>query len=135
MTNPATCPAIGALVVAGHVVGQLRCTEVVGHDELKVRNPGFPDESYEATPHRAVLEWTDPEDTVDVDLFDPKEVFDLNIELVMPPALVSNINPHAFEQCATDLSDPDADGSCPCLLWLDSKGEHEGPHRCVHTLR
>lgn len=133
MTNPATCPAIGALVVAGHVVGQLRCELDAGHDVGQLLEPlGI---LSTPTDHRAVLRWTDPEDAVDVDLFDPKEVFDLNVELVMPPALVSDINPHAFEQCATDLSDPDADGSCPCLLWLDSKGEHEGPHRCVHTLR
>jgi hypothetical protein len=89
------CGAIGALIVGGRVVGQLRCDRELGHDEdalvgLGERIPGGyrppRDEwigtrrAYPATPHGATLEWT-PEADPDLDLFDPDESFDVDVEL------------------------------------------------------
>lgn len=75
------CGAIGALMVGGKVVGQLRCDREAGHDIE--RGPEWLDDlarfavrSIPATPHRHVLEWT-PEHEVDLDLFDPDERFDV----------------------------------------------------------
>lgn len=89
------CGAIGALMVGGRVVGQLRCDREAGHDEdalvgLGERIPGGyrpPRDEwigtrrvYPATPHGATLTWT-PEADPDLDLFDPDESFDVDVEL------------------------------------------------------
>lgn len=60
------CGAIGALMVGGRVVGQLRCERILGHAE-------FPND-----PHGVTLEWS-PEKEVDLDLFDPDERFDVDV--------------------------------------------------------
>lgn len=68
------CGAIGALMVGGRVVGQIRCELEAGHDtEAAI----FGDEW---TPHEARLTWT-PEAAPDLDLFDPDEVFDVDVEV------------------------------------------------------
>lgn len=92
------CGAVGALIVGGRVVGQLRCGLEAGHDVESWRDPLFGHvnaeqyaainregnaralEHVEPTPHRAVLEWT-PEAEPDLDLFDPDERFDVDVEL------------------------------------------------------
>lgn len=89
------CGAVGALMVGGKVVGQLRCERELGHDEdalvgLGEHIPGGyrpPRDEwigtarvYPATPHAVTLEWT-PEREPDLDLFDPDERFDVNVEL------------------------------------------------------
>jgi hypothetical protein len=77
------CGAVGALMVGGRVVGQLRCEREAGHEgstevplawrlDRPVVMPG--------TPHRAVLEWA-PEADPDLDLFDPDERFDVDVTL------------------------------------------------------
>lgn len=89
------CGAVGALVVGGRVVGQLRCDREAGHDEDQLAGlgehiPGGYREPrhewigtrrvYPATPHEARLTWT-PEAEPDLDLFDPGEAFDVDVEL------------------------------------------------------
>lgn len=89
------CGAVGALMVGGRVVGQLRCDREAGHDEeqlvgLGEHIPGGYREPrhewigtkrvYPPTPHRVTLEWT-PERDPDLDLFDPGERFDVDVEL------------------------------------------------------
>ena len=86
---PPECGAIGALVVGGRVVGQLRCTREIGHDEDQLVGLGEHREPrhewigtrrvYPATPHEARLTWT-PEAEPDLDLFDPDESFDVDVE-------------------------------------------------------
>lgn len=66
------CGAIGALIVGGRVVGQIRCEREIGHDELAI--------VHETTPHGVTLEWT-PEHEPDLDLFDPAERFDVEVEI------------------------------------------------------
>lgn len=73
------CGAVGALVVGGRVVGQLRCTLPAGHDEARLGGI-FGREQIPATPHEARLTWT-PEAEPDLDLFDPDERFDVDVEL------------------------------------------------------
>lgn len=67
------CGAVGALMVAGRVVGQIRCELNIGHNSDYLT----PDEWM---PHTITLEWT-PEDSPDLDLFDPAEHFDLDVPL------------------------------------------------------
>lgn len=88
------CNAIGALMVGGRVVGQIRCGLDAGHDApIYIWHPSVPvklrhiGEGYPAplshfvTPHRAVLEWT-PESDPDLDLFDPAERFDADVPII-----------------------------------------------------
>lgn len=85
------CGAIGALMVGGRVVGQLRCELDAGHeisvgrldnvDSLKLaRERIAAGQPFAATPHRVTLTWT-PERDPDLDLFDPDESFDVDVEL------------------------------------------------------
>jgi hypothetical protein len=89
------CDAVGALMVGGRVVGQLRCEKAAGHDERvlvglgQVIPGGYrqPEDEwqgtaryYSATPHAMTLEWT-PEAEPDLDLFDPAESFDVEVPL------------------------------------------------------
>jgi len=83
------CGAVGALMVGGRVVGQLRCGLEAGHAEgifpRATSEPGAIPRVYQfaATPHRVVLEWT-PETDPDLDLFDPAESFDVDVPLGTP---------------------------------------------------
>lgn len=61
------CGAIGALMVGGKVVGQLRCEKPAGH---LVGEPSG---------HGVMLEWSDPGVPPDLDLFDPDERFDVDV--------------------------------------------------------
>lgn len=63
------CGAIGALVVGGRVVGQLRCELEASHVDADID-----------LPHTALLEWTDEREP-DLDLFDPAERFDVAVEI------------------------------------------------------
>lgn len=90
------CGAVGALMVGGRVVGQIRCSRELGHDAgVKVRlGTTIPPELrgvepigyehganlYPGTPHGVTLEWT-PEADPDLDLFDPGEHFDVDVPL------------------------------------------------------
>lgn len=80
------CGAIGALTVGGRVVGQLRCEREIGHDELAI--------VHEATPHGVTLEWA-PEAEPDLDLFDPDERFDVEVEIPV-------VGPCAVEGCVLE---------------------------------
>lgn len=81
------CGAIGALIVGGRVVGELRCELSAGHrrecqacrwhDDFGSRAPLEHDHP-EA--HRMTLEWA-PEAEPDLDLFDPDEHFDVTVEI------------------------------------------------------
>ncbi len=89
------CGAIGALMVGGKVVGQLRCEREAGHaDGVRVRiGTVIPPELhgvrpidydagsnvYPGTPHGVVLEWTPEDGPPDLDLFDPDERFDVDV--------------------------------------------------------
>lgn len=73
------CGAIGALMVGGRVVGQLRCELDAGHGET-IATLARPFSRFEPSPHRVTLEWT-PEADPDLDLFDPDESFDVDVEL------------------------------------------------------
>lgn len=64
------CGAVGALMVGGRVVGQLRCEKDLGHSAQ-----GFP------THHSVALSWA-PEAEADLDLFDPDEHFDVDVPIV-----------------------------------------------------
>ena len=85
-----SCGAVGALMVGGRVVGQVRCDLEARHDERvlvglgEVIPGGYrrPEDEwhgtrryYPATPHAMTLTWT-PEAEPDLDLFDPDEIFD-----------------------------------------------------------
>lgn len=98
------CGSIGALMVGGRVVGQLKCELDAGHDgdqwldpwnasrplspaEYAWHNRNHPGEALERlepTPHRVVLEWADTE-PVDLDLFDPAEHFDVDVPIPEAP--------------------------------------------------
>lgn len=73
---PPRCGAVGALVVGGRVVGQLRCELDAGHDDPDLL--AFDIYGIGSEKHRAVLEWA-PEGEPDLDLFDPAERFDVEI--------------------------------------------------------
>lgn len=68
-----TCGAVGALMVGGRVVGQLRCDREAGHDTT-----AHAEKCEACRKHRAVLEWA-PEADPDLDLFDPDEKFDAEV--------------------------------------------------------
>ena len=76
------CGAIGALIVGGRVVGELRCELEAGHDEpfLVPVGIGLPLATEPGTPHAVTLEWT-REAEPDLDLFDPAERFDVEVEI------------------------------------------------------
>lgn len=63
------CGAIGALIVGGRVVGELRCEKPAGH---LVGEP---------SDHGVMLEWGDLGEPPDLDLFDPDESFDVNVSI------------------------------------------------------
>lgn len=71
------CGAIGALMVGGRVVGQLRCEYEAGHAD-----PERDVDEWGSVPwaHGVTLEWA-PEHEVDLDLFDPDERFDVVVDL------------------------------------------------------
>lgn len=74
------CGAVGALMVGGRVVGQVRCELAAGHDSPTVLPlPWRPTPAImPGTPHRMTLTWT-PEAEPDLDLFDPDEKFDAEV--------------------------------------------------------
>lgn len=76
------CGAIGALIVGGRVVGELRCELEAGHDEPRSVPllPGPLVATEPGTLHRMTLEWM-PEAEPDLDLFDPAERFDVTVEI------------------------------------------------------
>lgn len=86
-----TCNAIGALMVGGRVVGQIRCEREAGHAEgifpRVMSEPGAIPTVYqfEPTPHAMTLTWT-PEAEPDLDLFDPGEVMDVDVPFGNPDA-------------------------------------------------
>lgn len=88
------CGAIGALIVGGRVVGQVKCDLEAGHEletpvwhasvSVEMRHLGA---SYPApvrfipgTPHAMTMTWN-PEESVDMDLFDPAEHFDVDVPI------------------------------------------------------
>lgn len=83
-----TCGAVGALMVGGRVVGQIKCELEAGHDVARPEwppldlYPGFPIRgripAEPATPHAMTLTWT-PEREPDLDLFDPAETMDVEV--------------------------------------------------------
>lgn len=84
------CNAPGALMVGGRVVGQLRCELDAGHafeGEMNGRK-------VRATPHAVTLTWT-PEAEPDLDLFDPDERFDVEVEIPV-------VGPCAVEGCVLE---------------------------------
>lgn len=84
------CGAIGALTVGGRVVGQLRCELSAGHDRAGWENMRWVD----GTPHAVRLEWA-PEAEPDLDLFDPDERFDVEVEIPV-------VGPCAVEGCVLE---------------------------------
>lgn len=93
------CGAIGALIVGGRVVGQVKCDLPVGHDEHAIvrigheipgdfRTPGdwatSIDRHYPPSPHAMTMTWN-PEEDVDMDLFDLDEHFDVEIPVEPEP--------------------------------------------------
>lgn len=89
------CGAVGALLVGGRVVGQVKCDREAGHDvgpfPKLIQRMEWPSAAngwrsvpgrfmLEQTPHRMILEWQ-PEAEVDLDLFDPDEHFDVEIPI------------------------------------------------------
>lgn len=72
------CGAVGALIVGGRVVGQLRCGLDAGHDDPDLL--AFDIYGIGSPVHRAVLEWA-PEAEPDLDLFDPDERCDVDVDL------------------------------------------------------
>lgn len=74
------CGAVGALIVGGKVVGQLRCELEAGHDETRVPYPAWPTYVTGPSDHSMTLTWA-PEADPDLDLFDPDERFDVPVDL------------------------------------------------------
>jgi len=79
------CGVVGALVVGGRVVGQIRCEMSEGHRRECERcrwDDGFgvgePIGHDHPEAHRVALTWT-PEAEPDLDLFDPSEPFDVDV--------------------------------------------------------
>lgn len=73
-----TCGAVGALMVAGRVVGQIKCELDAGHDTVYPLCSVEHCQVHEVTPHAMTLTWT-PEAEPDLDLFDPAESFDVDV--------------------------------------------------------
>lgn len=73
------CGAIGALIVGGRVVGQLRCDKDASHTEHAKNFEAIVGYKSGHGMHRMVLEW-EPEEAPDLDLFDPDESFDVVVE-------------------------------------------------------
>ena len=65
------CGATGAIVIGDHHVGQVTCELEGGHDELAI--------VHVTTPHRVTLEWFDTAELPDLALFDPDEIFDVEV--------------------------------------------------------
>lgn len=93
-----TCGAIGVMLIAGREVAAMTCGLERGHEVdqlvgLGEHIPGGYREPrhewigtarvYPATPHRALLEWTDVmmDARPDADLLDPDETFDVDVDL------------------------------------------------------
>lgn len=84
------CGAIGALMVGGRVVGELRCEKDAGHADgvfPRIVDRGYLDGGiapvvyqFAPTPHSMTLTWA-PEGEPDLDLFDPDESFDVVVDL------------------------------------------------------
>lgn len=74
------CGAIGALIVGGRVVGQVRCELDAGHIEAGESFDKIVGYVSGKTAHRVTLAWT-PEAEPDLDLFDPAERFDVEVEI------------------------------------------------------
>ena len=80
------CGAVGALMVGGKVVGQLRCEADHERECPACRwGAGFGaapvDEHVGHETHRVTLEWPDEGAPPDLDLFDPDERFDVDVTL------------------------------------------------------
>lgn len=69
------CGATGAVVIGDHHVGQVTCDREIGHDvEFRIV-----DGWTKPTPHRVTLEWFDVTELPDLALFDPDEIFDVEV--------------------------------------------------------
>lgn len=74
------CGAVGALMVGGRVVGQIKCELNAGHNETNPHCSVASCGVHEVTPHSMTLTWT-PEAEPDLDLFDPAEKMDVEVPL------------------------------------------------------
>lgn len=72
------CGAVGALMVGGKVVGQLRCDLDAGHDDPDLL--AFDIYGIGSETHKVTLEWLPEDGPPDLDLFDPDERFDVVVE-------------------------------------------------------
>jgi hypothetical protein len=88
------CGAIGALIVGGRVVGELRCELEAGHVEAGESFDSIVGYASGKTAHRMTLEWM-PEAEPDLDLFDPAERFDVTVE-------IPDAGPCAVEGCVLE---------------------------------
>lgn len=88
------CGAIGALIVGGRVVGQLRCELEAGHVEAAASFDRLDGYSTGKHLHAVRLEWA-PEAEPDLDLFDPDERFDVEVEIPV-------VGPCAVEGCVLE---------------------------------
>lgn len=85
------CGAVGALIVGGRVVGQLRCDLDEGHDNPLLRPASFVDiiagrvqnggtvMVAPGVPHSMTMTWA-PEAEPDLDALDPDESFDTVVD-------------------------------------------------------
>lgn len=82
------CGATGAVVIGDHHVWQVTCELELGHDERRLEVVGQGDSlapwlstvvTHEPTPHRVTLEWFDVAELPDLALFDPDEIFDVEV--------------------------------------------------------
>lgn len=92
-----TCGHIGALMVGGRVVGQLRCDLDAGHAEGPVprliTEPGVWPAVYQLniTPHAVTLTWNDEGEIPELDLFDPRETFDVDVPVEEAPPVPAGL--------------------------------------------